>query len=50
MRSKWISCHNKINYFYFSFRFVIVLWELVELGGVDVVGGEEEVLAVDGPS
>ena len=36
--------------FIFSFRFVIVLRELVELGGVDVVGGEEEVLAVDGPS
>ena len=37
--------------FIFSFRFVIVLQELVELGGVDVVvGGEKEVLAVDGPS
>ena len=37
--------------FIFSFRFVIVLRELVELGGVDVVvGGEKEVVAVDGPS
>ena len=44
-----VSCHNKINYFYFSFR-LIVLRELVEVGRVDVVGGEEEVLAVDGPS